>query len=272
MDRAAEMVARHMHRAHGIIFDLDGTLVSGGRPLPGAVALLAELRRPYVIASNNSTDTADALAVRLNGLGFAMAPEQLVLAGELALEEAARRFSGAEVLLMAAAALQCRAREIGLRTVVRGGDLVLVCRDPGFNYAALTAAAESLRRGAALMAANPDLHHPGPAGAPVPETGSLLAAIMAVSGRREAEIIGKPQPLILQRALEQLGLPANQALMIGDNPDTDGAGASRLGIDFMRVCAEGPDHWSAPSSNRDWESICSSAQRKATAIDQNGTA
>lgn len=239
MDRSECGIDSRLAQARGVIFDLDGTLVSGDRPLPGAVALLAGLRRPHVIASNNSSDTAETLAARLQGLGFCVGPDRLILAGEVALQEVARRFAGAEVLLLASPALHRRAQACGIRTVARGGDLVLVCRDPGFDYAALTAAAESLARGAALMAANPDLHHPGPAGVPVPETGSLLAAIMAAGGRSEAEIIGKPQPLLLRRALERLGMPAARALLVGDNPDTDGAGARRLGIPFLLVGPEG---------------------------------
>ncbi|MGY6632510.1 MAG: HAD-IIA family hydrolase [Alkalilacustris sp.] len=240
MSGSWDRIDHRLEGASGIIFDLDGTLISGDRPLPGAVALLNALRRPFVIASNNSTDTAETLATRLRWLGFAVGPERLLLAGEVALEEVTRRFPGADVLLLASPALRQRARALGIPTVARGGDLVLVCRDTSFDYASLTIAAASLRRGAALMAANPDLHHPGPGGAPIPETGSLLAAIMAAAGRREAEIIGKPQPLILRRALERLGVSAACALLVGDNPETDGAGARRLGIRFLQVGPTAP--------------------------------
>ncbi|MEX1236227.1 MAG: HAD-IIA family hydrolase [Roseovarius sp.] len=219
----------------GIIFDLDGTLLRGHQPMPGAISLLHALERPYVIASNNSSDTAAGLAASLRRVGLCVCPDRLILAGEIALEEVACRFDGADVMLIAAAPLHDRARAIGIRTVTQGGDVVLVCRDERFDYAALAAAANSLQRGAHLMAANPDRSHPGHAGAAIPETGSLLAAVMAASGRTEAEIIGKPQPLMLRRALARLGVEAGEALLVGDNQDTDGAGAQRLGIAFHQV-------------------------------------
>jgi HAD superfamily hydrolase (TIGR01662 family) len=42
--------------------------------------------------------------------------------------------------------------------------------------------------------------------------------------------VGKPHPGVFQEALERLGAGAEQALMVGDNPIRDIAGAQRLGI------------------------------------------
>lgn len=51
---------------------------------------------------------------------------------------------------------------------------------------------------------------------------------------------GKPQPPLFERALALAGAAAADALMVGDSPDTDVAGALALGIDAVLV-----DRWGA---------------------------
>lgn len=46
---------------------------------------------------------------------------------------------------------------------------------------------------------------------------------------------GKPQPALFERALALAGVRAADALMVGDSPDTDVAGAVALGIDAVLV-------------------------------------
>jgi putative hydrolase of the HAD superfamily len=52
--------------------------------------------------------------------------------------------------------------------------------------------------------------------------------------------VGKPHPDIYTRALEVAGVGAGQAVMVGDSPDTDVAGALALGIAAILV-----DRWGA---------------------------
>lgn len=45
----------------------------------------------------------------------------------------------------------------------------------------------------------------------------------------------KPSPKGVQEALNSLGVAAGDALMIGDNPETDGAAAAAAGVGFVRI-------------------------------------
>lgn len=47
--------------------------------------------------------------------------------------------------------------------------------------------------------------------------------------------IGKPEPLLYEIALQELGFAAKDCLMIGDRPDTDILGAQQLGIQTALV-------------------------------------
>jgi len=91
--------------------------------------------------------------------------------------------------------------------------------------------------GAQLYVANPDASHPGADGAPVPETGSLLAAILNILPDLSHTVIGKPEAGLYRAALARLPVSAHRILAIGDNPKTDAEGAARLGIDCALVGA-----------------------------------
>jgi HAD superfamily hydrolase (TIGR01450 family) len=221
--------------AAGYLLDLDGTLVQGGRALPWARPLLRGIEGRFAILSNDAEHTPQALSRQLDRLGLSVPPDRIILAGTAAVAEVARRHPGARVMLLGSAALRRVARAAGLRLALRGVEVVLLARDRRFDHAALAAAANALRGGAALVVANPDLTHPGPNGAIVPETGALLAALLACAGDVPHIVVGKPEPTLFRQALALLDTAPEATVMIGDNAATDGQGAARLGLRFWPV-------------------------------------
>ena len=65
-----------------------------------------------------------------------------------------------------------------------------------------------------------------------PGTGAIVAALEYAT-ERTARIVGKPEPLIFQTALDRLG--PGRALMVGDRLDSDLAGAAAAGLDAAIV-------------------------------------
>lgn len=232
--------------ARGFLIDLDGTLVSGGAALPGAAALLERLAGRFVLVSNDAEHTPRQLAAQLRRLGLAVPADRILLAGAAALDPLARERPGARILLLGSAALHRQARRRGLVPLDRGEEgveAVVLCRDRGFTYGRLERAAHAVRGGAALVVANPDLVHPGPGGRVVPETGALLQALLACTGPMPYRLVGKPEPGLFLAGLARLGLAAEETVMVGDNPATDGTGARRLGIGFLQAGPGGPAAW-----------------------------
>jgi HAD superfamily hydrolase (TIGR01450 family) len=121
-------------------------------------------------------------------------------------------------------------------------DVVVLGRDVHWSYAKLALLANEVRRGAVLVAANPDLTHPGNDGLVVPETGSLLAAVEAAAGVAATHLIGKPAPTLFLAALERLRSTPRDTIVIGDNPLTDRAGARGLGLRSLIVHADRQGH------------------------------
>lgn len=219
----------------GAILDLDGTLIREGERLRGAGRLLKHFAGRFVVATNNSSDTAETLSARLAHQGLKIEPKSLLLAGEEALRLISARYPGVHLLLLAAPALHECARSLGLSPDGQDGEVVLLCRDPDFSYDKLRIVANLLRQGVPFYVANSDLTHPGAKGKQVPETGALLAAVIACSGDAIPKIIGKPNSHLYLQALSRLSIQPHQAVVIGDNPDTDIAGARAQGIRTLLI-------------------------------------
>lgn len=235
---AADPPAPLVRAPRAVLCDLDGCLVAGDQLLPGAQALAAAVGPRLWIVSNNSTDTETTMARRLAELGLSVPEDRILLAGVHAVERLAAERPGAAVDLRAAAPLRARAAALGLRLDAPFPEAVLICRDPGFDLTALARTAELVHGGAVLFAANADGAHPGPNGVPAPETGAWLAALVAVIPGAVAEVVGKPGPALFRAALARAGVAPAEALFVGDNPATDGAGARAMGIP-CRIVAPG---------------------------------
>ncbi len=224
------------------LFDLDGTLWTGSELYDGAFDLmqcLAEAGKRSVIVSNNSVLTGDRARAVLAERGLAGEPLAVTVVdvageyvGRLLGADAGRvRVAGAPLL-----AERCRAA--GLETVDLGepeqADVVLLGLHDSFAYQSLERLAACVEKGERLVVTNEDPWHPGPNGARVPETGALLAGVRAVYPC-DYLTVGKPEPLLFDRALELAGVAASEALMVGDSLYTDVAGARRAGIDSVWI-------------------------------------
>lgn len=222
-------------RYRAVLCDLDGCLVSGATVLPGARAFVEKARARLMVLSNNSTDTGASLSARLAQGGLAVAPERMVLAGVAAIELVANRAPGARVFVCGSGATVGHAVACGLQADETSPEFVILTRDTGFTYDRLQTVLRYLTAGARLVVANADSSHPGADGVPVPETGALLAAVRECLPGQAFEVIGKPGLALFRVALERLGVMPGEAVLVGDNPVTDGAGAEAAGVDFIQI-------------------------------------
>ncbi|MDD3118946.1 MAG: HAD hydrolase-like protein, partial [Victivallales bacterium] len=81
--------------------------------------------------------------------------------------------------------------------------------------------------------ANPDLTGPTEKGI-IPATGALIAPIEMAAGCR-AYFLGKPNPLMMRRAVKQLRCRCRDAVIIGDRMDTDIVAGLESEVDTVLV-------------------------------------
>ena len=106
-------------------------------------------------------------------------------------------------------------------------------RDPEFDVSTLEEIIRAIEDGADLWVTNPDLRHPIEDGRYTYQTGALLQSILACVGEIPYRIIGKPEPTLFEEALRIMHAQPEEAVMIGDNPSTDGVGAASADIPFI---------------------------------------
>ena len=112
-------------------------------------------------------------------------------------------------------------------------DAVIVGLDPEVDYRRLAVAMSAVAGGARLIATNADARYPTPGGF-LPGAGSILAALATATGAMP-EVIGKPSPAMFTATVEASGIDPGEAVVVGDNPDADVAGAHRAGIAAILV-------------------------------------
>jgi HAD superfamily hydrolase (TIGR01458 family) len=66
------------------------------------------------------------------------------------------------------------------------------------------------------------------------DAGPFVAALEYASGKT-ATVVGKPDPAFFEAALWDLGLQAKDVAMVGDDPESDVAGAQRAGLRSIQV-------------------------------------
>lgn len=223
-------------RAKGILLDWDGCVAIENRIVPIAIDLIANHLEKIAIVSNNSSNVPSEFADILNQYGLVIEPERIILAGVEALNLIAQQ-EDARVFLLSSLIIEKYAQDLGIVLDDQNPNIVLLMRDCGFSYNKLALAANALKAGARLVVANADLSHPGSNKRIVPETGALLAALLACSGNPDMEwqLVGKPGTILFAKACAALGVAANDAVMIGDNPLTDEKGAKLAGIPSILI-------------------------------------
>ena len=220
----------------GFLIDWDGCCALDNKILPGAIRFLKQNEDRVAIVSNTSTDTPASFEAILKKEGITLPEDRIILAGILAIDLAAD--TGLKrVDVLGAPTMLDYAQSTGLTVSEESAEAVILMRDVTLSYDRLERAANHIAAGARLIVANPDLTHPGENGRIKPETGALLAALQACINLQSCsiEIVGKPRSEIFQHALGKLGVPSSAALMIGDNPTTDIAGANNVGMRGLLV-------------------------------------
>jgi HAD superfamily hydrolase (TIGR01457 family) len=241
----------------GWLFDLDGTVYLGERLIPGADTVIATLRaagRRVAFLSNKPLETREQYAAKLTRLGVPAEPDDVVNSSLVLARYLRARDPGAPVFVIGEPPMLEEMRAHGFE--VRADERVrwvVIAFDRTFDYAKLNTALQAVRRGARLIATNPDRTCPVEGGE-IPDCAGMIAAVEAVTDRKVETIVGKPSPIILEVALAALGVPARETAMVGDRIETDITMGRRLGLptvlvlsgvtraDDPRIAAVAPDH------------------------------
>jgi 4-nitrophenyl phosphatase len=219
------------------IIDMDGVLWRGQDALPGLVEFFETLDRceiKFCLATNNSTRTPQEFVEKLRGMGvMQVAPRDVITSSVATAKYLKRQAAGTRVAPLGEPALTQALADEGFGIDHAQPDYVVVGMDYALTWEKLARATLQIRAGAPWLGTNPDGNIPSERGI-VPETGAILAALQAATDVPPT-VIGKPEPIMYEMALEQLGGTLENTAAIGDRLDTDILGAHRTGIASILV-------------------------------------
>jgi 4-nitrophenyl phosphatase len=224
----------------GVVLDVDGTVVRGNDPIPGAtegVARLATdgLRRLFV--SNNPTKRPQAYVSRLGNAGFDVTPDEVVTAGSVTTDYLAEEHPDDGLFVVGAPSLIDQFEDAGLVVVEEPGDAdVLVASiDHRFDYDTMCDALWALSDDdVRFVGTDPDMVIPAP-DRDVPGSGAVIHAIAGVTGRDPDRVLGKPSEETRRLVLDRLDVPPEECLVVGDRLDTDIALGEKAGMTTVLV-------------------------------------
>lgn len=220
-----------------VMLDLDGTLYVGKQAIPGAIACLQQLRKRGIqlrFLTNTTTKSHDELIARLRVMGFTLEDEELISAPIAAKLE----------LLSLQQKLR---RTIRIWPVVADGikqdfsefywdeqkpDFIIL-GDIGdaWDMALINRLFNAMHAGAELIALHKNHFWQTEEGLKA-DIGFFVAGLEYVCSKT-ARVMGKPNRAFFQRVLDSVGVDANNAIMVGDDLDSDVGGAQQMGV---RAC------------------------------------
>lgn len=218
----------------GFLIDLDGVLYIDDRPLSGAPEVMGWLRDhnyPVRFLTNTTMKSRDQLVEKLNRFGIHAEPQEVFSTCVVAARWlAAKGISRAQLLIAESARRDFSGFEItsDQPQAVVVGDL-----GPDWSFDVLNEAFLAIRAGALFVALQKNRFWCTQKG-PVLDAGAFVAALEYAT-ETEATLVGKPNPAYFETALRDLGLPAGQVAMVGDDIHSDIVGAQAVGARTVLV-------------------------------------
>lgn len=232
-----------LNHIKGYLFDIDGVLLLGKKPIPGAKELLDTLRnqgKHVFFVSNTSSRSRAQCIEQFKNAGIEVSNDELFLASEETSRYIARQKPNARAYVLGSKGLYSELQKQGIETLSPDTidpqvvDFVVVGRDRTFSYDKLTTAFRAITNGAKFVAVNCDPTVPGQDGLE-PGAGAIVSAISTMLGRGPDINMGKPATLLLEMAAEHKGLKAYECAMIGDTISVDIVAGNRAGMTTILV-------------------------------------
>lgn len=224
----------------GYLIDMDGVIYRGTQLIPGAERFIQELRSanvPFLFLTNNSQRTRRDVATKLQRLGIDVGEEHVFTCAMATARFLAQQKPSGTAFVIGEGGLLTALHNNGYSVVDKDPDYVVVGEGRTFNCEMVEAALSMILSGAKLVATNLDPNCPTQSGTR-PGCGSVVAMLETASGLK-AFSVGKPSPVMLRGARKELGLSADQTIVIGDTMDTDILGGVQLGCRTILVLTGG---------------------------------
>ncbi|BBX88663.1 HAD-IIA family hydrolase [Mycolicibacterium boenickei] len=224
----------------GVLFDIDGVLVTSWQPIDGAARTLRVLAENDIARSyltNTTTRTRAQIAHLLTAAGMDVAADEVITAAALTAEYVRDRYPGARCFLVNSGQI---GEDMPGVDVVYSSDftgpaapdtpdvVLLGGAGPEYNHLTLSWVYDWMAQGVPVVAMHRSTSWTTTDGLRV-DTGMYLIGMEETSGRK-AIAVGKPAPEGFLAAANRLGVDPEEMYMIGDDLNNDVLAAQVVGM------------------------------------------
>jgi len=224
----------------GFLIDMDGVMYRGSQLIEGAdefVRLLRDQEIPFMFLTNNSQRTRRDVATKLERMGIDVEEEHIFTCAMATARFLAQQKPNGTAFVIGEGGLMQALHQNGFSIVDHDPDYVVVGEGRTITFEMIETAVRMVCAGARLIATNMDPNCPTQNGIR-PGCGAIVAMIEAATGRK-AFSVGKPNPIMMRMARKELGLSAEETIMVGDTMETDILGGLQMGYRTILVLSGG---------------------------------
>ena len=215
----------NLKKIKGFIFDLDGVVYRGTKPIKNAVKKINELlKKNYKVAflTNNSTKSQKEFSKKIIKCGININPKFIITTSVATANFISKKYTkGSSIYVVGSKALKNEIKLKKFKISEKNVKAVVAGLDTNINYEKITVASNILRSGKLLIATNPDKILPNENGFQ-PGAGSIIQSIIDSTGPKVKKIfIGKPNTFLIKEALKIMKLSKEKVILVGDQLETD---------------------------------------------------
>ncbi|MFO1021045.1 MAG: TIGR01457 family HAD-type hydrolase [Planctomycetales bacterium] len=227
-------------KRRGFLIDMDGVLYRGSEMIQGADEFIGRLREneiPFLFLTNNSQRTRRDVVTKLQRMGIDVEEEHVFTCAMATARFLADQKPEGTAFVIGEGGLHQALHQNGYSIVDYDPDYVVIGEGRTLTFEMMETAVRMVHGGAKLIATNLDPSCPTQQGIR-PGCGALVAMVEAATGRK-AFSVGKPSPIMMRTARKELGLTADETIMIGDTMETDILGGLQMGYRTILVLSGG---------------------------------
>lgn len=237
-----------------LILDMDGVLYRGSEPMPCLREFFAFLREqsiPFMLVTNNATRTPMERSEQMAVMGVDVSPSEILVSGQAVARYLRREYPiGTRVYVFGMPALVQAMAEEGFIPADDDVKVVVASMDREVTYAKIKKAMDLIRGGARFIATNLDPNIPSEDGM-LPGSGAMVA-MLATASETQPTGIGKPEPIMYELAMTQMGARPETTAAVGDRVATDIVGGKRAALTTICVLSGASDRAEAEAAGADF--------------------
>ena len=215
-----------------VVFDLDGTIYFGSKIADFALQTIDELQSNgynVLFFTNNSTKTRVEILDKLINMGIRTTVDKIytsAYASAIFLQRNDLR----NIFLVGSRGFKSELTNADINIEDEYScEAVVIGLDLNFNYKILSRALIALQKSRIIIVANTDKNFPVENGLLRPGANAMLSAILgSIDKKIKPDIVGKPNPFMLEILCKDWGLDKQHIVVVGDSIESDMAMAKNF--------------------------------------------